>query len=228
MFDERCEVLILGATVAAAGILAAAGQKAVIVESRPDAGYEFFGALRTVRGKHISPVTEKGIALHKRFSARDSLRACTPLFYATLQGGRVYLSARVLDISRQEEGFAVTVCDASGERRIFAQHLVDTRAEARYITAKRLNVLFMSGRVAGIDLPAEADMTEARRQLAEKLPELAAGEEIVAVADEFDLTLADFRTLEYDGILRIASAGYADPISAFDAGVLLGEELMGR
>ena len=227
MFDERCEILILGATVAAAGILAAAGQQAVIVESRPDAGYEFFGAFRSAYGKDVEPQSEPARVLRQKFSRRDSLRACTPLFYACLRDRRVYLSAHVLDISRQDDGFAGTLCDASGERRILARRLVDTRAEEKYITGKRLNMLTMSGEFLHIPLDPGADMIAARREAAAYLA-AHKDAEVVAVADEFDLTLADFRTLEEDGILRLPSAGFADPIAAFDAGVLLGEELMAK
>ena len=227
MFDEKCEILILGATVAAAGILAAAGQNAVIIESRPDAGYEFFGAFRSAYGKDVEPKSEPACALRQKFSRRDSLRACTPLFYACLREGRVFLSAHILDIARQEDGFAVTMCDASGERCIFARCLVDTRAEAKYITAKTINMLTMSGAFVRIPLDVSADMISARQAVAAYLAK-GTEDEVIAVADEFDLTLADFRTLEEDGILRLPSAGFADPISAFDAGVLLGEELMGK
>ena len=173
-------------------------------------------------------VTEKAAALHRRFARRDSLRACAPLFYACLQGGRVYLSAQVLDISRLEDGFAVTLYDASGEQRVFARHLVDTRADAGSVSKKRLNVLFMSGQTSGIELPPDADMTEARQTLLSRLSELCCGEEIVAVADDFDITVKRIRALGDDGMLRVISAGYPDPISAYDAGVLLGEELLGK
>ena len=200
----------------------------MVLESRPDAGYEFFGALRSLYGKEAEPKSALARALREKFARRDSLRACAPLFYACLRDQRVLLSTRVLACERLAEGFAVTICNASGESRIFARHLVDTRAEDRYIAEKRLNLLFLSGRMASLPMPADADMTEARRRLADALHALAGEDRVAAVADEFDVVLTDFRTLEYDGIVRLPSAGYADPISAFDAGVLLGEELFGR
>jgi len=38
------EVIVLGATFTAAGIAGKLGKNCLILESRPDAGYEFFGA----------------------------------------------------------------------------------------------------------------------------------------------------------------------------------------
>lgn len=241
------DAIILGATFTAAGLLQEYGKNCLVLERRPQAGYEFLNALSF--GVYTrQPVTEEARSLLTEFENRGvfsgeyvCLFPAAPVLYQMLEGNHVLLNMEIPEIQRKNELFSVTAHGVSGYRTFHARRVIDTRVHPRQIVSKSLNLLvntdddttpMIPGGIPtekwGFDkdltvkcpVPVEADYLQARKTVALLLRTLPENCKTALVADCFDYQLKDEIRTEDNGTEHLPSKGFQNPILAFDAGVL--------
>ena len=244
------EVLVLGATFAASGMMKVLGNHGMILERRPQAGYEFLGAMRAGLFPE-EPVSREAKSLFAEFQEEGVYGGQNPClfpaasaFYKTLQGKNVMLNCTPVLVERAEDGFKVTAHGVSGFREYRARRVMDTRVRPWQVEGKSLKILVsrtaesLPTEVDAIPygpdgdllvtchMEKEDDWTAARTRVAKLLATLPKGTRLLYTADEWDYTLKEAYDLPEDRITYLPSAGFADPVAAFDAGVRLarGEE----
>ena len=240
------DVIVIGATFTAAGLLQGYGDGCLILERRPQAGYEFLSALKFGSGFDQPLQSAEAKALRAGFEERGAfedgrvnLFDCASLLYARLKGKNVMLNMTPVQIEKDGDGFAVTAHGASGFRSYRAKHLIDTTVRPDIIAEKSLNALINSDTETApfpgaaeekigcpgdlllkCGVPADADYAQARRALAEKINALPPAYKLAVIADCFDESVKGTYPAEKDGITHLPSCGFANPLLAFDAGVV--------
>ena len=237
--------IILGATFTAAGMASVLGDRALILESRPQAGYEFISAM-----KHGTMPTEPGTpgakALYDDFVEKGVFDGEIPClfsaavpFYERLRGKNILLNLTPVEAERVEGGFRVTAHGVSGFREFTARRMVDTRVHPWQIAEKRLNLLITppAGEIPAVKYGPDGDLLiscplsltddwpAARQKAAELLKKLPAEARLLITADEFDYSLQPIPLLE-NGIDHLPSAGFANPVEAFEAGERFAKEVV--
>ena len=149
------------------------------------------------------------------------------------------LNMTPVQIERDGDGFAVAAHGVSGFRSYRAKHLIDTTVHPDMIAEKSLNALINSDTETApfpgaaeetigcpgdlllkCGVPAAADYAQARRALAEKINALPPAYKLAVIADCFDESVQGTYPAKKDGITYLPSCGFANPLLAFDAGVL--------
>lgn len=240
------DVIILGATFAAAGFIHGSNKNCLILESRPQAGCEFLGALNYGTSYDLPLHSDAAKALLAEFKKRKVFQGdriclfdCAPLLYAHLAKKQVMLNVQILSVEKSETGYTVTTHSVSGYRIYKARHVIDTRTHPHMIASKTFNVL-LSGQgifscpngttfekwgsdghyVLKFPVAADEDYTQARKNLAQLTPFLPPCYRILLTADTFHYSIQPGYPCKKAGILYMPSAAYANPLAAFDAGVL--------
>lgn len=241
------DVIVLGATFAAAGIAVAAKDSCLVLDSRPQAGYEFLNALSFGTNYDSKPITPEGKALEKAFHARGVFRAdtpnlfpCAPVLYGLLQDKHVLLNMQILSVVYDVDCFTVTAHGVSGYRIFQAKQVVDTRTHANQLLSSSLNMIINCPSGTAPSLPAglrpeptatptdflircpvkpDRDYLKARAALAAVIRQLPEHCKLLLTADCFDDTISGQYPMQKDGILYLPSKQFANPIAAFDAGV---------
>ncbi len=241
------DVIVLGATFASAGIATVLGEKALILERRPQAGYEFLNALNFGTNYDVPLMTEEAKLLCEKFTQKGAflndrvcLFDCAGLLYQCLENKNVYLNMEPISVETEENGFKVTVHGVSGYRTFYAKKVIDTRCNAEISESKTLNLLVKNLENPEAVLPGAAqekwgyagDVTvkipveqgegyiEARKKVKAFLEQMPAGFKAVCVADCFAEQVAGSFPVEKNGIILLPSVAYDNPFKAFDAGVL--------
>lgn len=241
------DVIVLGATFASVGIATVLDKKALIIERRPQAGYEFLNALN-FGAKYDAPLmsrearslfetfAEKGAFINDRVCLFD----CAGVLYQILENKNVYLNMELICVEREDDAFKVTVHGVSGYRTFYAKQVVDTRCSDEIAAHKTLNLLVKnlenpeavlpgaakekwgySGDVL-VKIPVEKGKSyiDARKKVKAFLEQMPAGFKAVCVGDCFAMSAAGTYPAEKDGIFYLPSVAYDNPLQAFDAGVL--------
>ena len=183
------EILVLGATYAAAGLAKRYAEKCLVLESRAEAGYEFFKnadrriyhdlkECRTVFGAKVVSVekTEKGFLCVTH----------------GVEGFRSYEARRVVD----------TRCNAAMSESKTYDLLIDRGGERELLR---------------LPVPLDCSFPEARK-IAKTVMEGFSTERLVYMADEFDYRVKAGYPKEENGILYLPSKAYETPELAFKAG----------
>jgi len=242
-------VIVLGATFAAAGLAAVYGDACMILEDRPQAGYEFINAIKFGTDYATQPQSEEAKKMQKLLEekgafaeGRVNLFPFGSLIYRQLTGKNVLLNVKTVSIRQVDAGFEVEVYGVSGYRTFKAKRIIDTTANRIKLSKKTLNLLMAELPPAGI-LPAEAleeawghpgqcvakipvakdaDYPQARQAVAAFLRQLPESCKMITFADCFDCQTEGAYPVERDGVVYLPSVGYANPVLAFDGGVLFG------
>lgn len=241
------DVIIFGATFAAAGLAAVYGDACMILEERPQAGYEFINAIKfgTDYGDTLQSQGAKklqNILAEKGAFAdgRINLFPFGSLLYREIKDKNVLLNVKTVSVRQEGDVFEVVVYGVSGYRTFQAKRIIDTTAKQIKLSKKSLNLLMAEQPPAGI-LPAEAmeetwgypgqcvvkvpvaedaDYLQARRVVADYLRQLPESCKMITFADGFDCQIEGAYPVERDGIVYLPSVGYANPLLAYDGGVL--------
>ena len=240
------EIIVLGATFAAAGIAQKYGQKCLIVERSTQAGYEFLGALHFGTDYTEEPVTEEAKNLLKIFKQKKAfsedricLYDCATPFYKVLEGKNVLLNTEIISVEKNENGFTCTFHSVSGYRTFKAKKIIDTRVHNNMCNAKTYN-FSIDGRGDLVNTPSvicekwgfehnyilrcpvllNADYTDARKAVNEYIKNLPEGFKLLYMADTFDYEVKSGYPKYIDDVLYMPSKAYKNPILAFDAGML--------
>ena len=190
------EILVLGATYAAAGIGHRYGEKCLILEQRQQAGYEFFG--------------------------RENDRE----LYVYLKECHTLFGVGILRVKQTERGFLCETYGVDGFRSYEAKRVVDTRCNEGMSGSKTYDLLIdCKGERKIIQCPVSLSCgyAEAREHVRKMLRELPQGQRLIRLADEFNYTVKEEYPKTEGGILYLPSKGYQTPEEAFSAGEEVGE-----
>ena len=239
------DVILLGATFAAAGIAQSYKEKCLILDSKPYAGYEFLSALHFGSDYDKPLKTEEGRLLFETFTKRQALEEdriclfnCAAPFYQLLEGIPVLLNMQILSVKREEEGFTCIAHGVSGYRTLRAKKVIDTRCTPAMCSKKTYNFL-VDGKgevtlpegvkqekwghvchyVLRCPVPVDADYSDGRKAALNVLKTMPEGERLLLLADEFDCTVRGTYPKVEDGITYLPSKAYPNPILAYEAGV---------
>ncbi len=191
------EILVLGATYAAAGIAHQYRENCLVLERRAQAGYEFFGA-----GQNAE-------------------------IYSYLKECHTVFCAEPVSVEKTEDGFLCVTHGVDGYRSYTARRVVDTRCNAAMSHAKTYDLLVENrGRraVMKCSVPLSCGYPEARRIAHKAILNFSPEERLILMADEFDYCIKEGYPKEKDGIFYLPSKAYATPSLAFEAGASLGKE----
>lgn len=247
--EKRYEVLVLGATFAAAGLAQVLGSRCLVADRRAQPGWEFLSALNfgTEYDRPLAAAAAQQLqqewAQRGCFAAdgRINLLDCGASLCRRLEGAQVLLNSEIAAVEKTPEGFVVTTHGTAGFRRWAARRVIDTRCPATKIAQKSYHALLHAEVPAPLPkslqlerwgdegdfvlkcpVPADASFAQARAALQAQLP---AGYRPVLTADAF-ACVPDEIPPEEDGVEYLVSCGYANPLLAYDAGVRYGEEVL--
>ena len=185
------EILVLGATFAAAGIARRYQEKCLVLERRAQAGYEFF-------------------------CAEDDLQ-----IYSCLKECCTVFCVEVVSVQKNEDGFLCVTHGVDGFRSYKAKRVVDTRCNAAMSRSKTFDLLIDEGNSRSVmqcPVSLACDFSKARaiaKKMIEARPE---GKRLIVMADEFNYCVKEGYPKTVDGILYLPSKAYATPTLAFEAG----------
>ena len=210
------DVIVLGATFAAAGIAQQHKEKCLVIERRAQAGYEFFGALNFT-------VEETEIYAH--------FKSCHTLFCTEL-----------VSVEKTDDGFACVTHGVQGFYTHYARKVIDTRSNAEMSLSKTYNLLIDSKEelvfsnchcektkgenryIVCCPVPLSYGYAEARTAAQEIIHQFSETQRLIISAHEFDYRVKeDFPKIE-NGILYMPSKAYKNPTLAFEAGQGIGGE----
>ena len=244
--------VILGATFAAAGLLAKTDRDCLVIEPNSLAGHEFLGALEFGTGFDEPLSTAEAAAFYQQFQEKGAVRRgkgclfdCASLLNAKLLNKNVLLNTTVVDISPEAEGFCVTTHGVKGFRTFRATKIINTLCEEGNILKKsfhawvrpaakgaaapdtvQIEPLFGAFKNSYIlKLPVEVSCTypEARQRLSAVLKNELSGFRLGLSADYFAVTPKVTGVFETAGMVQMPSCGFQNPLLAFDAGVRFAE-----
>ena len=204
------DVIVLGATFAAAGIAQRHKEKCLVIERRAQAGYEFFGALDFT-------VEETEIYAH--------FKNCHTLF-----------CTEVVSVQNTDNGFACVTHGVQGFYTYYARKVIDTRCYAEMSLSKTYNLLidskekpaFLNCRcektkgenryIVYCPVPLSCGYAEARAAVQDIIEQFSETQRLILSAYEFDYHIKEGYPNTQDGILYLPSKAYEDPKTAMSAG----------
>ena len=165
---KEYKTLICGATFTGLGIANAIGSDCIVIERTAAVGREFINSYNAGKGWNEVSLSDKGTALQKELirhnllneEGRVHLAGMAPvLFNRILQENFPCLFlTEILDIKQGNDGWEVTIYNASGIQKIKVQEIIDTTAnkitcpkEEIKIVAKKLNILLNRNDFRGND-----------------------------------------------------------------------------
>ncbi len=243
------DVIIIGATATACGMLSVYGDSCLIIERRPQAFYEFLGAMKFGSGTKM-PESDIAKELYLKLADKgvftefgDNYFVGTRVLYSYLKDANVFLNMEILSIENIDGGFKVKCTGVSGIREFTATKIINTTTEIDNIDKKSINFLVCpkseglepicdfgqavstpSGmeldRIMKIKLNQTDDYIAARRAIFEHTNMKAFDNySMYLTGDCFDVTCRE-RQYEKNGITYMCSASFDNPTHAFDGGVL--------
>jgi len=241
------DVIVLGATFAAAGIGQKKKECCLILDSKPYAGYEFLNAMHFGTGYEKELKSQEALTLREAFAdkqvwteERVCLFDCAPLLYRSLQQIPVLFNTQIISVEKTENGYRCLTHSISGYQSFEAKRVVDTRSIPDMCTSKTYNLL-MDGvgkpdlpdwiqyapwglshnYVLRLQIPMDAGYADARKKAMQFLEDLPKEHKLLLLPDEFDYTVGQKHFQTQDGVIYLPSKAYENPLLAFDAGVCL-------
>ena len=203
MFD----VIVLGATFAAAGIAKRYKEKCLVLERSAQAGREFFGALRF---------------LEEEASIYPYFQDCQILF-----------CTEVVTTEKTAEGFLCRTHGVNGYCDYYAKTVIDTRCSEEMCLSKTYNLLLHSKDTPDLDhacqvgedrylvrcpVPLDCGYAEARVAAQEIIRRLPAHRQLILSAYAFDYAVKEGYPKTENGILYLPAKAYDTPALALAAG----------
>lgn len=204
------DIIIFGATFAAAGIASQHKKRCLVIERRMQAGYEFFGALR---------FTAEETAIY------EALKQCHTLF-----------GTELISVQKTEKGFTCVTHGVNGYCTYYAKRVVDTRCNREMCLSKTYNLLIDSQEEPAFcnvhwertevknrylvccPVPVSWGYPEARAAAMDVIRQFSETQRLVLLANEFDYQVKSGYPKTLDSILYLPSRAYENPGLAFEAG----------
>lgn len=236
------EVIVLGATFAAAGIALRHGEKCLVIERKAQAGYEFFSALNFGSGYEKEIKTSQAQALRQKLLGENgNAYGGDRHIYAYFQQARVVFGVETVLIQKTEGGFVCVTHGVDGYVSYEAKKIIDTRTNAAMSRSKTYNFLLESVEepsfpdvccektgmqkhyVARCPVPLSSGYPQARAAVWNVIRQFSETQRLILSADEFDYQVNGVYPQEKDGIWYLPSKAYDNPVLAFEAGLCMGE-----
>jgi len=237
------EVIVLGATFAAAGIASQYKEKCLVIERRAQAGYEFFGALHYgyKYGENIHK--EAALSLQKKFKEEKSFLCRDSHIYPFFQECHTIFAVQLISVQKTDEGFLCTIHGSSGYTSFLGKKVIDTRCNSRISSYKTYNFLIESDiepkfphitfakigdknrYVLFCPVPLLCNYSEARSIVFDIIKSFGKDQRLIILANEFDYCVQGEFPRKDGEILLFPSKSYGTPLLAFQAGECLGKEL---
>ena len=244
------DVIVLGATFLGAGIAEAVGDRCLVIERRPQAGYEFINSLKFGCDYEKPLKSSAAKSLLQNFEQngafngdRICLFECAPHFYSRLLNKNILLNTEIITVEQNGDVFTVTTHGVSGYRIHQAKTVIDTRPSPQLTTAKYLNFIVNTDNNATLPdgltvekfgyecdtvIKCKVDLNDdflvARKKVFDVATTLK-GFKVAMVADEFEYVFKTIDNKKVNGIIALPSQSFANPLLAFDEGVIIGGEL---
>ncbi len=211
------DVIVLGATFAAAGIAQQHKEKCLVIERGTQAGYEFFGALNFA-------VAETEIYSH--------FKSCHTLF-----------GTELVSVEKTDDGFGCVTHGVQGFYTYYAKKVIDTRSNAEMSLSKSYNLLIDSKEepafsnlhwektkgenryIVYCPVPLSYGYAEARAAVQGIIEQFSETQRLIFSANEFDYHIKEGYPKTQDGILYLPSKAYENPALAVAAGLEAGEKV---
>ena len=202
------ELIVLGATFAAAGIAEKHQGNCLVIERRMEAGYEFFCP-------HFDTDLE---------------------IYPHLQKADLLFGTDVVSVEKTEKGFSCIVHNVEGFAAYEAKKVIDTRCSAQMCEAKSYDLMIVSGTkpafpgvackpvdqqkhyILSVPVALQCSYPEARATVLELVKQFSSSQRLIYSAGEFNYQVKAGYPKEENGILLAPSKAYGDPMQAFNAG----------
>ncbi len=236
------DVIVLGASFAAAGIARVCGKRCLVLERRMEAGYEFYGALHFGTGYDTPLKLSEAEEMRKQFCKKTSPYGNDALLYPIFKECDIYFGTETVSVEAKGESFLCTVHGVDGFRSFEGKTVVDTRSNTKISTSKSFNLLIESkelpqiegvsckeadteGRfVLTIPVPLSCTFHEARKIALKIVETFSPSQKLILSATEFDYQISK-SLREEDGIRALPSKAYENPLLAYEAGLIFGKEL---
>jgi len=237
------EVIILGATFAAAGIARRFKENCLVIEGSTRAGYEFFGALNFGCGYHIKPKTHEALSLQSTLiGANGNIYGGDRCIYPYFQEANILFSSHIVSVQQQGGCFVCQVHGVNGFASYRAKAVIDTRCNEGCSLSKTYNLMIESENtpsfpglpgkktwaenhyIISCPVPLQDSFTEARLAAMEIMNQFSETQRLILSADVFDYQVKPGYPKTESGILYLPSKAYKNPVLAFEAGYLVKEE----
>lgn len=210
------DVIVLGATFAAAGIAQRHKEKCLVIERRAQAGYEFFGALD--------------------FTVEESE------IYADFKSCHTLFCTELVSVQKTDGGFACVTHGVQGFCTYYARRVIDTRSNAEMSLSKTYNLLIDSKEIPAFSnshcektkgenryiiycpVPLSYGYAEARAAVQDIIKQFSETQRLILSAYEFDYHIKEGYPKTQNGVLHLPSKAYKTPALAVAAGHEAGEE----
>ncbi len=232
MFD----VIVLGATFAAAGIAQTYQKSCLVLERSTRAGNEFFGALNF--GKNYEePICAEEAAQLKRKLLDSGLYGGERNLYPCFQNTNILFQTEVVSVKPTDGHFVCVTHGIDGYASFEAKRVIDTRSRDAMCCAKTYNLLVESAKVplfSGVvtekapgenryflrcAVPVDCGYQEARQVAFGVMQNFADDQKVILSADGFDYKIKEGYPKNEQGILYLPSKAYDNPALAFQAGL---------
>ena len=224
------DILVLGATALAAGVIAANRKKSVVVlEPTSAIAGEFGDAWKSDNAANYTPRTREARCLRDEFVRRKAmtetgewLPAVRPILAGVLEnsGADVYFFAALKELAADKEGYSVTFSAFGTNHRFRARTVIDTTS--RFVSraflggdapAARVTLNHVDTDLSVHETPCAA-ITEGRALITERY------DRILKIASELAVTPAETRR-DFGAAAWIPSAARGNFLAAFDDGAAL-------
>lgn len=226
------DVIVLGATFAAAGIAQTYKKNCLVIEESTRAGYEFFGALHFGSGYEKPAKTPQSEALQKLLTGQENLYGGDRHIYPLFDPEQLRFGTKLVSVTR-EAGFVRCVTHGvSGFVTYEARHFVDTTVESN--TEKTYNFLMESPTaptfpgvtyqkggmenhyIVRCPVAPSCSYTQARQQVLQLVRQFSDSQRLILCADVFDYRVSP----QPESSSYLPSKAYENPVRAFEAGLL--------
>lgn len=232
------EVIVLGATFAAAGIAQKYKKQCLILERRAQAGYEFFGALNFGENYKTQIKEKEALCLQESFShADEGVYGYNCYIYPYLRESVTLFNTELVSIKQTDNGFLCETHGVGGFCSYAAKKIIDTRSSAEISVSKTYNLLVESGcapvfqntryrkgemenhYVLQCEVPLSYTFAQAREIAFDVVRQFSKEQRLILSADEFDYQIKPNYPKTVDGIFYLPSKAYDNPILSFEAGL---------
>ena len=230
------EVIVLGATFAAAGIAQTCQKSCLILECSTRAGNEFFGALNF--GKNYEAPVCKDAAVQLQKKLLDSgLYGGERNLYPYFQNTNILFQTAVVSVKSVDGHFVCLTHGIDGYASFEAKRVIDTRSRDSLCCSKTYNLLVESLEIPlfpGVTtekapgnnryilrcaVPADCSYQEARKTAFGVMQNFAEDQKLILSADVFDYKIKEGYPKNEEGILYLPSKAFDNPALAFQAGL---------
>lgn len=230
------DLIVLGATFAAAGIAQHYKENCLVLEHGSQAGYEFFGALNFGRDT-LKPATQKEAFDLQMNIANGGIYGGERHIYPCFQNANILFQTDVVSVEQTDGHFVCVSHGIDGFATYEARAVIDTRCRDAMCLSKTYNLLMESPetpvfsgattkRAPGENryilccaVPKDCSYPEARDIARRIIQQFSGDQTLILSADVFDYSVKTDYPKTEKGIYYLPSKACENPALAFEAGL---------